>query len=306
LYGGWSLLAGTDDRQPSTQFGKVDDLPADDAGMIFGARARYRPTTGTVLSGIYQRVMAVNRSQIYSERLALDASARLRYGTLDASVVNNLGTGEWEEARLRALTPTSKAWSAMAEVRRHVPFFEMWTIWGAFSPVGYDEARATVTYRPVHGSASLGMHGGYRKYRETDAGYDLRTNGWRGGADVSWQPREHWSAGATYDVDVGFGGSTSDFSGSLRWIASPDLFLGVQASSLQNIYEFRVGTGRVIGLALDGAVRLTPDTRIAFDAGLYRHDTSNGSPVTDWSQRRASVRFEWTVGRDPGERGAKP
>ncbi|HEY5491031.1 MAG TPA: hypothetical protein VIK25_07525 [Gemmatimonadaceae bacterium] len=303
VFGGWSLLAGTDERTNSALFGAVDDLPADDAGLLFGARGRYRPTANSSVAGVYQRTMAANRSQLYSERAALDASVRLGLATLDASLVNNIASGEWEEVRLRAATTSARPWSLMAEARRHLPFFELWTIWGAFSPVGYDEARTVLTYRAPRGSATAGLHGGYRKYRETDAGLDLRTNGWRAGADVSWQPRAHWSAGANYDVDVGFGASSSDATASLRWLASSDAFLGVQGSALQNIYEFRVGTGRVVGLAADGAIRLTPDVRLSFDAGLYRNTGSNGLAVTDWSQRRASLRLEWTAGGDPGARG---
>lgn len=303
VFGGWSLLAGTDERHNGSLIGAVDDLPPDDAGMMFGARGRYQPTENSSVAAIYQRTIAQNRSQLYAERFAADASLRLKRATLDLTLVDNLSSGDWEEVRLRAMTPSNKTWSVMGEARHYLPFFELWTIWGAFSPVGYDEARTVITWRPAHTTATFGLHGGYRDYRETDAGMNVRTSGWRAGADASWQPREHWSAGATYDVDVGFGGSRSDATANMRWIKSSDLFLGLQASALQNIYEFRVGTGRVIGLALDGAVRITPDARIAFDAGFYRNNNSNGNAVTDWNQRRASVRLEWTVGRDPGEHG---
>lgn len=303
LFGGRSLLAGTDQSHIGGLLGAVDELPADDAAYLLGVRGKYLPTDRITLSGVYQRTIARNRSQLYSERAAFDASARFRTGSVDLNVVGSIATGTWEEVRLRAASPVSRPWSVMLEGRHHRPFFELWTIWGAFSPVGYDEARTVLTYRPRHATASIGVHGGYRRYDNTDAGLDLRTSGWRAGADATWQPRPDWTAGANYDIDVGFGGSRSDATASLRYLASSDFFVGVQASALQNIYEFRVGTGRVLGLALDGAYRLTPDVRLAADAGLYRHHGSHGNAVTDWSQRRVSVRLEWTLGRDPGARG---
>ena len=68
----------------------------------------------------------------------------------------------------------------------------------------------------------------------------------------------------------------------------------------QNIYEFRIGTGRIYGLMLDAAMPIRPDIRLVVDAGLYQHTLTNGAPGPDWTQRRASVRLEWTAGRDPG------
>ena len=46
--------------------------------------------------------------------------------------------------------------------------------------------------------------------------------------------------------------------------------------------------------------RVTPDVRLVMDAGLYQHTLTNGAPGPDWTQRRASMRIEWMLGRDPG------
>jgi len=61
----------------------------------------------------------------------------------------------------------------------------------------------------------------------------------------------------------------------------------------------------VIGIVLEGGMRLTGDVRLAADAGVYRHRLTSGAPGTDWSQRRASVRLEWVVGSDPGQVGGR-
>ena len=71
-------------------------------------------------------------------------------------------------------------------------------------------------------------------------------------------------------------------------------------TAFQSIYEFRVGSGTVTGVIVDGGVRLSPDLRLIGDAAVYQHIGRDTPSIVDWSQRRASLRLEWTVGRDPG------
>ncbi len=74
------------------------------------------------------------------------------------------------------------------EARRHRPFFELWTIWGAFAPVGFDEGRAELGWRGAQQRLQLSAHGAFRRYDDTGAGVDflpLRSSGWRTGLDAS-------------------------------------------------------------------------------------------------------------------------
>jgi hypothetical protein len=197
----------------------------------------------------------------------------------------------------------------MVDVRRHRPFFEWWTIWGAFSPVAFDEARMIVGWRNATGRLSLDASAGYRQYDETSAGLEaapLRTDGWRAGLGAEWSPNDQWLGYADYNADVGFGASRSDATGGFRWTPGERYTVGAYLSALQNIYEFRVGTGRVVGLGVEGSFRATNETRLVFDGALYAHRSNNAAPTTDWSQRRVSVRLEWMVGSDPGSAARTP
>jgi hypothetical protein len=62
--------------------------------------------------------------------------------------------------------------SGSIELRRHRPFFEAWTIWGAFSPVAFDEARAELTWRNSAGNIGADVRGAWRAYGETNAGLE--------------------------------------------------------------------------------------------------------------------------------------
>jgi hypothetical protein len=186
------------------------------------------------------------------------------------------------------------------EARHSRPFFELWTIWGAFAPVGFDEGRATADWRPAGSQFSYSLRGAYRQYAATEAGLSLRTNGWRAGGDVRWQGDGPLSAFASYDIDIGSGAANTDVRSGARWLASSGLSFGADVMMTQNIYEFRIGTGRIYGASVDGAIGLRPDVRLVMDAGLYQHTLTNGAPGPDWTQRRASARIEWMLGRDPG------
>lgn len=302
-FGGWSLVAGLNEPPTGDALGAIDDLPPDSRGYLMGARATARFGGGRSLAAVYQRVLRADRDGLYSERVAIDGAARALGATFDGSYTYDLVGAQLNEARIRASRELPARLSATVDLRRHRPFFESWTIWGVFSPVAFDEARATLGWRSVDGRLSADASGAWRSYDETDAGLEstpLRTDGWRAGAGMEWSPTAEWLAHADYNVDIGFGASRSDAVAGMRWTPSERASFGANLSVLQNIYEFRVGTGRVYGVGLDGSLRLTSETRLVVDGALYSHRPSNNAPSTDWSQRRLAMRLEWTVGSDPG------
>ncbi len=299
-WAGRALEAGLNDTYASAELAGIENLPPDQDGYLFGARGRFRPNAVTAVTAMYQRVLMADHGGVYSERAAVDATTRA-YGTsIDVGLAYDFATGAWNEARLRVGRAGLHALGGSVEVRHTVPFFETWTLWGAFSPVGYDEARATVDWRVKAMPLVISAHGAYRKYGDTDAGLTLRSNGWRAGADAMWQGTGALSGFASYDVDIGNGASSNDARASLRWSGDGDRTIGITGSAVQNIYEFRIGTGRVIGGAVDVAMPIASDLRVRADCGFYRQLFSVGAPGPDWTQRRASVRLEWTLGRDPG------
>ncbi|MCC7195087.1 MAG: hypothetical protein IT356_05975 [Gemmatimonadaceae bacterium] len=299
-WGGRALMGGLNDAYTSGQLAAVENLPPEDGGLIFGARGRYRPDPLTAATLLYQRVLVADRSGLYSERAAFDATARRFGAQADVNLTYDFAYGDWNEARLRIGTGAYRTSGATLQLRRSRPYFDLWTIWGAFAPVGFNEASVTA-FRKLQGApVTVSVRGAYRKYAETEAGFDLRTNGWRAGADATWLPAESAVVTASYDVDIGSGAAGSDGRLGVRWIPGSDVSVGADLSVTQNIYEFRVGTGRIYGAALSAAAPVAPGTRIAVDAGWYRHAVSNGAVGPDWSQRRISARIEWAIGRDPG------
>lgn len=309
LVAGRSLIAGLNDPIGDGALASIDDLPPDEPGWLVGATGGWsRPGLGAV-AATWQRVIRADRAALYSDRAALDASSRVASVSLDGSLVLDLSANEVNEASLRATRALPGRLLLSADLRRHRPFFEAWTIWGAFAPVAWDEARVSLGWRRADGRLSLDARGARRNYDETGEGFaatPLRGDGWRAGAGAEWTPGPAWSWYAEYDIDIGFGASRSDGVAGARWMPDENRSLGVAVSGTQNIHEFRVGTGRVLGLRLEGATRLGRDARVVGDAAIYSHRLTNGAAGPDWSQRRFSLRLEWTVGGDPGMAGARP
>jgi hypothetical protein len=304
-YAGWSLVQGVNESLTTTELATYDELPPDRNAYLFGAQLRARPTTSTTVHAVYQRELRDNRSALYSERLAMDGLWRVKGGSIEGAWQQDLAMDATNELRLRVRAPSIAHTTFSLEARRYRPFFELWTIWGAFSPVGFDEGRAQLGWLSPNGALSVDVHGARRRWQDTDAGLgfaELRRDGWRLGGAAAWRLAPAWHVNGSYSADVGAGASRTEGDAAVHYTRG-DVFVGATATAFQSIYEFRVGTGRVIGFGGDLGWQMAPDLRIVASGTSYRQIAKNALPSTDWTQRRATVRFEWTVGGDPGMRG---
>src|SRR5690606_5861613 len=82
--------------------------------------------------------------------------------------------------------------------RRYMPFFDLWTIWGAFSPVAFNAYHAMVTSSPLPG---LVLRGRGERYIFDEAGastplVQVEDRGWRAEGGATWQVTPAWSVGA--------------------------------------------------------------------------------------------------------------
>jgi hypothetical protein len=303
--GGLSLVAGLNEPASGSALGSVNDLPPDENGWLLGASASSPFGTYGAASVGWQRVIRADRAALYSDRVAANATWRAFGAVADGSLSWDISGMEVNEALLTIARPIRTGINASIEARRHRPFFESWTIWGAFSPVAFDELRAAADWRNSSGTIGVDVRGARRRYGETNAGLQstpLRRDGWRAGIGAEWGPSPDWLLHTDYDVDIGFGASQSDVVTGARWMPDESRWVGISASALQHIYEFRLGTGRVVGLRMDAGTTISNELRVIADAALYAHRLSGASASPDWSQRRFSIRVEWTAGRDPGSR----
>jgi hypothetical protein len=306
VYGGWSLARAVNEPHTSDAIAAIEDLAPDKRALVVGGIVRARPTPRTSASLQYQREIRTDRGALYSERIAVDAEHRLgRQALVSGTAQLDLASGNVNDARLRGRVPFPwySGLALDAELRRYQPFFELWTIWGAFAPVGYSEASLGALLTRFDGRLSLQGRAAFRRYGDTGAGLNfdpLRDDGWRLSGDVAWRATPTIVAHAGLSTDIGFGAARSDADAGVRWEPNERVWLGARGTAFQTAYELRVGTGRVLGAGLDGGVRLFRDVRLAGDLAVYRQTFGDDAPATDWSQVRSSLRLEWTLGNDPG------
>lgn len=300
LFGGRSLLRGLNEPRTSSALESVEPFAPPSAGVIGGVQARYRPSPRLAVSGTYQLDVRGNLSELYSELFVSNAVVRLGSYSLEGALEADLAENALNEARLLVRSPPFRQMMAFAEARRYRPYFEQWTIWGAFSPAGFDEARAGLTWANARGRLIVRGEGSFREYNAPGAAesvdeYDAQ--GWGIGSSVSWSPANAWRVEGTYRIETGFGAGTQNVQVGVTRQLGESGSIALQALHFDRAYEIRIAEGSVAGLGAELAMPLNARTRVIASASAYRHLGRQSN--VDWTQRRASLRLEWTVGAEP-------
>lgn len=307
LYGGWTLVQGLDRPITDQAISAVENIAPYGRGEMIGGDVGLRFGQAGIRAQ-YQREISGQRTGLYAERFALDGEVRFARALLNGALARDLATGEFNELRARLSAPLARGFSGSLEARHYTPFFSLWTIWGAFAPVGFDEGRADVQWTMPDASLSFNAYGGKRRYQSSNTGVGflpLRTDGWRLGGSGAWRPTTPVRLQASYGRDIGFGASRSDADAAASWEPADERYsLGLRGAALQDIYEFRVGTGRVLGIGGDAELRVGPNLRAMADAMIYRHTGENKPQEANWNQVRGGIRFEWTLGTETRPMGA--
>jgi len=302
-YGGASLIEGLNRPLSDAAHLPVEDLPPLQRAYLVGGVVDLRPSPRGGLAVQYQREIGADRAALYSERAAANGELQFWRATASGQLSYNAASNVWNDAAAQLTVLLRARLDAQLEARSYTPYFDLWTIWGAFSPVGYQEVRGSLLWSDADARLSASVDGGRRRYENTQTGVQtllLRTDGWRLGGNASLRLGGAWVAQGSYHIDVGFGASRSDGDAALSWQPSERVSLRAHGLAVENVYEFQVGTGRMIGGGLEGSVRLTSDVLLAGDALVFRHTAQDQPQLASWNQRRASLRLVWTLGMEPG------
>jgi hypothetical protein len=307
LYGGGSLVQGLDRALGSDALSPVEDLPPTDRAYLVGGIVRLRPTSSAAFAVQYQREIRRDRAALYSERFAATGDVHLGRAALSGKLSRDLATGAFNEltAAVRAQLLTYA--SATVTARRYAPYFDLWTIWGAFAPVAFEEFGTDLRWTLRDGAVMLTTSGAWRTYDDVRTGLatlPLRRDGWRAGADLSVRLSPSWVFDGGYRADIGFGATGTNVETALRYEPVERMSLALRGSAYQTIGEFQVGEGRVYGVGGEASLQLTSTVRLVGDAFVYRRDARGQPQLVDWNQRRADVRVEWSLGGEPGWGGS--
>ena len=305
-YGGRSLARGLHDPRNDALAGVEDFLPDREAWLIGGA-ATVEGGAGSSLTARYQREIFSNRAALLSERAALDGrTSVLEPVRLTGSVDYDFARGEIGKAHLAAELPVTDGIVLEARGRRYMPYFELWTIWGLFSPVAYHEARLGASWAATP-DLGLQVSGGARTYGDTHTDPILgpvEDDAWFASASGRWSPATDLQVRGRYRVERGAGAFLSSGELGGRWRASGLLAVRLSLTASQQIEEFRIGEGMLAGGT--AAVELHPLDGVRLDTGvsMYRQYFDNRPSAVDWNQLRGWSTVRLDLGGDPALEGS--
>jgi hypothetical protein len=247
----------------------------------------------------YQREVDRDTRNFVSERAAVSASVRPLAGwSLAGGAEYDLSHEWWGSADL-SLSHSREFLGGVVGVRQYRPYFDLWTLWGVFSPVPYSAFNGSLWIAPVKG---LILRAGGERYWYADAEAETplvneEDEGWRWNAGAGYAPSSTISVDAGYQAEFGPGASSQGVDGSISYRPAAALTLTAEAGHLVRPLEFRINNPALTwyGLSLD--LRATERLRIGVAA--TRYDENRRRPDAsgiDWSQTRVRASVSWLLG----------
>ena len=297
-YGGWSLARGVNAPRNGALYQASDYLHTDRRSYLFGGQVGFR--TGKVFSGsaTYQRELRTDSYALYSERAAVDLRAVVANWVLDGAASYDVAYDQVNDARLRITTPSLGGIRLAAQARHYMPFFDYWTIWSAFSPVGFNEGRLSATWTGRSIPLLIEAGGAYREYEETGAAkgnITVKNDGWRAFGRMAWRP-DTWFVEGAYRAEEGFGAARygGDMVLGLNLTSSGSSYVALRGTATETLSEFRSGERYVRGGGIEGAFDIgEANLSLNGSLGFYRVEDENRPRSEAWTEGRALLGLRW-------------
>jgi hypothetical protein len=241
----------------------------------------------------YQREVDRDTRNFVSERAALALDIRpTPHWSLAAGLDYDLAN-TWVGNADAVLRYTSSRITVLGALRQYRPHFDLWTLWGAFSPVPYHSAEASVFLRPIRG-LELRARGERYAYSDTETEtplVDVDDDGWRLGAGASYNLGQAWRFDAGYREEYGPGASSHGFDGLVTWMPTTMLSITGYGSTLDRPLEFRFNEASVDVVGLEA--EWSPGSQLRLAIGGARYWETRDRPdaaAFDWDQTRLHAR----------------
>ncbi len=297
-FGGWGLARAVALPVTSPALNPLDDYQPRSRQLLVGADVAWRHRAFD-LRAEYRREVDPEVDYFVSERAAASAEVHLAPKLRVAGGAEyDFANGWWGTAEASA-TYTDRRWYGTIEARRYRPFFDLWTIWGAFSPVPFRSVRGSAAIEPVKG---LWIRGQAERYQfdpdeaETPL-VSAEDRGWRAQIGATAAVARQWTLEAGLRSEFGPGASSRTVDGGLTWRPSERTFFAARAGTLDRPLEFRFSDSKVNWVAVSGDVELSDRLRLASDIGWFGEERRRPDAAAfDLNQVRVSTRLIVTLG----------
>lgn len=297
-YGGLGLARGIALPVASDALNPLDDFQPRKRQILAGAGVEWQ-SGGLDARADYLREVDRDPRNLVSERAAFSATIRpFRGWSLTGGTEYDLAYGWWGSSDL-TLRHTRTRVGAAVGLRRYRPYFDLWTLWGAFSPVPYNAVNGSAWVSPLRG---LTLRAGGERYNFDDAEATSvlaseETDGWRWNAGLGYQLSDAWSLDGGYHAEFGPGAASQGGEGSLSWRPVRQLTLTAEGGHLVRPLEFRTENPALTWYGLGADIRATDRLRLSLAATRYEEDNRRpDASRVDWSQTRFRAGLSWLFG----------
>ena len=298
VYGGWGLARGVALPVTSPALNPIDDFQPLRRQLLLGAAAGWSRARGDVRVD-YLREVDPRSDYFVSERVGFAAVVR------PAPAWHVTGGADYDLAAgwlgsAEAAVGYAASWGAASlGGRRYRPHFDLWTIWGAFSPVPYHALQGQVTVRALP-QVQLSARG--ERYRFDDAEaetplVDVEQSGWRWELGATATPAPAWTLDAGYHREFGPGAASVGTSASVTYAPAGPYAVTLQGASLDRPLELRFSESVLHLYGIDA--RVEPRQGLRFELGAVRYVEDRHRPDAggiDWGQWRITLRAVFALG----------
>ena len=249
-YGGWGLGQAAAVPATSPVLNPLDEWRPRNRQIVAGADAAWLHRD-VDLRAEYRREIDPEDDHFVSERAAVSLLAGAGALRVAGGFDYNIAEGHWGSADL-ALTYLRPRFSVSGGARRYRPYFSLWTLWGAFSPVSYNAANVSAQVQPTRW-LSLRGRGEWYRYEDAEISSalvpDLQDRGWRASTGATARVNPRWTLDANYGLEHGPGASARFADGSVTYTPTARLSFDVYGGALARPLELRYydATSRWIG-----------------------------------------------------------
>ena len=296
---GWGLARGVALPVTSPALNPLDDFQPQERQIVAGLEAGWAGKVGDARV-FYQREVDPHFNKFVSERVAVSGSARLRPGlTVAGGADYDIAAGWWGSADI-GVSYATRVVTTSVEARRYRPHLDLWTIWGAFSPVPYRSLRANVTGRPWR-FVQLHARGEVYRFDPAEASTPLvayETDGWRAELGGTVEPRSGWLLDGGITREFGPGASSAGTGGSVTYSPTRAARLTLYGSWLARPLEFRFSESVLNIWGVDGGADVGDRVRLSFGAMHYAEERRRPDAAAfDWTQWRITAGVAVLVAR---------
>ncbi len=299
-YGGWGLARSIDVPITSPSLNPLEEFQLPERHLTAGAALGWRSSWADIRAE-YRREVDPSVDFFISERTALTAVLRAaEHLTIAGGTEYDLGQGWWGSSDLSLRYGNARV-NAAAGVRRYRPFFELWTIWGAFSPASYTAVDGSFTIALIR---PLRLRADGERYWFDDSGAEtaltsFEDRGWRTSFAVTALVSPTLTLDGGYHAEVGPGAHSRTWDARATWLPEPNLTLSAFGSTFTRPLELRFDDAQVDAVGIDAAFRASERLQLTLAGAQYFEERRRpDAGAFDWNQFRLQARITWVFGSD--------